>query len=234
MDFIQAENRLMKIFDGNDFINDVKLGKNHTTETVLEKCRNGTIISISFPGYKAYYTNYKTVYDYRVDITKNGVKTSLSHANIITDIYNKIINGKMCPISLKNTLIEAAQQNNNFLITEIEKKLIYTPVNPPFKLKNAIKIAHGSKQYNEVGNSFDLTMEEFFLSLKWIILQEDINYPIRKRYEGRKMPFARYLETIFITQNNAHSIEEVIRRTLTHSRSSRWSDMDYSFSDLIR
>jgi len=38
--------------------------------------------------------------------------------------------------------------------------------------------------------------EQLITSIKWIVLQEDINYPIPK-YEGRKMPFARYLEAYF-------------------------------------
>ena len=94
-----------------------------------------------------------------------------------------------------------------------------------------VKNAHGDKKYNPVGNSFDLTLEELFCSIKWIVLQEDINYPIP--FEGRRMPLARYLETIFITQNNSHTLEDVIKRALFHSRPTQWTDMDYLFRDQI-
>ena len=231
MNFIDAKKHLQNTFDNNHFTQHVKEGRIHTTQVLIEKCTNNTEISISFPGYKASVKENKTVYDYRVDIKKNGVQTALSHANIITDIYNKIVNGGI-PITLfYKALIEMAK-NGTLDILEIEQKLAYKPYKPSGVLIERVRNAHRKKQYNETGNSFDLTLEELFLSIKWIALQEDINYPM-PRFEGRKMPFARYVETIFITQNNTHSLEEVIERTLSHKRPSPWKEIDYSFLKTI-
>ena len=232
MNFQESKNHLLNIFNQNGFIADMNAKKKHTNKVVLETCSNGTEISVSFPGYKAYSRNGKTVYDYRVDITKNGITTALSHANIIADIFNKIVEGNMSIKSLREVLIETSREGN-IDVEDIKNRLPYTSVVPTEAYKMRIKNAHGNKFYNETGNSFDLTIEELISSIKWIVLQEDINYPI-PRYEGRKMSFARYLETIFITENNSHSLEEVINRALSHSRPVQWKEMDYSFRNDIR
>ncbi|MCD4771845.1 MAG: hypothetical protein K8R41_00510 [Bacteroidales bacterium] len=232
MNFQQSKKHLQAIFKQNNFEANAKHKNLHSSQVIVETCSNGTEISISFPGYKAYISDNKTVYDYRVDINKNGIKTSLSHTNIITDIYNKIVNGKMSNDNLKVVLIKVAQEGNIDL-QAILSQLPYNSVIPPHTLIKRVKNAHNSKGYNQVGNSFDLTVEELLYSIKWIVLQEDINYPITNNFEGRKMPFARYLETVFITQNNSHRIEEVISRALSHSRPKQWQEMDYLFANLI-
>lgn len=232
MNFQQSKNHLLTIFSQNDFIADMNAKRKHTKQILLETCSNGTKISVSFPGYKAYSSNRRTIYDYRVDITKNRITTALSHTNIIADIYNKIIKGGMSSEGLRETLIEISQEGN-INLDNIKGRLLYTSVSPTNEYRKRIKEAHKSKFYNEIGNSFDFTVEELLKLIKWIVLQEDINYPI-PRYEGRKMPFARYLEAIFITENNSHTLEEVIYRTLSHSRPSQWKEMDYSFRNNIQ
>jgi len=222
----------MTIFEQHQFKKNLLLEKKHASKVLVEVCSNGTRISISFPGYKAKITEKSIIYDYRVDITKSSIITSLSHANIIIDIYNKIQNGGMSAENLKEVLIEVAQERE-IEIEKITARLPYKPSIPNQELLSRIKKAHGDKPYNRNGNSFDLTIEELLLSIKWIVLQEDINYPISQNFEGRKMPFARYLETVFITQNNSHSLEEVIRRALSHSRPNRWKELNYSFLNLI-
>ena len=89
--------------------------------------------------------------------------------------------------------------------------------------------AHGPKKLNIIGSSFDLTIEELFTSIKWIVLQEDINYPISSGFEGRKMPYSRYIEAVYTTESNGRTIENVIQRALAHFRPTQWKDMDYSF-----
>ena len=232
MNFKESKNYLQKIFTQNSFIEDVKANKKHTHQVVVETCSNGTEILVSFPGYKSKSNYGRIVYDYRVDISKEGETTALSHTNIIADIYNKIVNGNMSADKLKAVLIDISQEGN-IDIQDIERKLPYNSINPTMNFIQKIKKAHGNKFYNETGNSFDLTIEELIKSIKWIVLQEDINYPI-PRFEGRKMPFARYIETIFITQNNSHTLEEVISRALSHSRPMQWTEMDYSFRNNIR
>lgn len=233
MNFQKSGIYLLRIFQHNNFVANVQNNNTHASQMLIQTCRNGTQISISFPGYKAAVSRNRTVYDYRVDITKNGVTTALSHTNIITDIFNKIQNGGMSANNLKAVLIEVAQEGNIDL-ARITANLAYNPIVPPQTLISRVRAAHGKKNYNHVGNSSDLTIEELLASIKWIVLQEDINYPISNNYEGRKMPFARYLETVFITQNNSHRLEEVISRALTHSRPKQWAETDYSFRNLIR
>ena len=231
MNFINSKKHLQNIFDKNHFTQNVKQERRHTTQILIEKCSNNSEISISFPGYKSSVNESRTVYDYRVDIKKDGIQTALSHANIITDIYNKIVNGDISISFFYKELIEIAK-NGTLNIPEIEQKLTYKSCKPSAFLIKRVKKAHGKKKYNETGNSFDLTLEELFLSIKWIVLQEDINYPM-PRFEGRKMSFARYVEAIFVTQNNAHNLEEVIERALSHSKPLPWKEIDYSFLNQI-
>jgi hypothetical protein len=233
MNFQQARNYLTTVFNQNGFSQNVQNKNIHATQVVVETCSNGTEISVSFPGYKAYITGNKTVYDYRVDIVKNGIKAALSHTNIITDIYNKIDSCNMSASELRNVLIEFSQEGN-IMLQSIVQRLPYNPSAPNQNLLTRVANAHKGKTYNAVGNSFDLTLEELLSSIKWIVLQEDINYPISNGYEGRKMPFARYLEAIFVTQNTSHTLEEVIQRALSHSRPSQWNEMDYSFGNQVR
>jgi len=232
MNFQQSKTDLLYIFQQNNFSDNVQKNITHASKAVIETCNNGTLISISFPGYKASVSKKKTVYDYRVDIMKNGKTAALSHTNIITDIFNKIQHAGMSGNSLRKVLIEVAKEGNTDL-AKITAFLPYNPIVPPKTLISRISNAHGKKPYNPVGNSFDLTIEELLACIKWIVLQEDINYPIADNFEGRRMPFARYLETVFITQNNSHTLEEVIKRALAHSRPKQWTEMDYSFRDLI-
>jgi len=232
MNFQQSENYLLNIFQKNNFTANVQKENTHASQVILETCSNGTQIIISFPGYKASVSRNKIVYDYRVDITRNGSTTALSHANIITDIFNKIQNGGMSAKNLRHVLIKVAQQGAVDLAKAIAI-LPYKPVAAPQSLISKVQKAHGNKAYNTYGNFFDLKIEELLGCIKWIVLQEDINYPIARNFEGRKMPFARYMETIFVTQNSSHSLEAVIQRALAHSRPKPWQEMDYSFRNLI-
>lgn len=228
MDYQSSLSRLQGIFLQNDFDGLLANKRQHAAYVEVGKCLNGSTISISFPGYKAGVGKP----DYRVDLTKEGLTTALSHANIIVDLYNKCKYSGMNYLELRNTLIEQACEG----ISKpelLQKKLIYTPVSPSEGLKSEAKAAHGLKKYNADGNRFDLTLEELFVSIKWIVLQEDINYPM-PRYLGRKMPFCRYVEALQVASGNGHTLQEVIQRALSHSRPILWSDMDYSFMNHIR
>jgi hypothetical protein len=232
MDFLSAKEKLKEVFVENNFELHLKNGLKHVKEELLSTCGNGSQITVSFPGYKAYKKQEKVVYDYRIDIHKNGVKTALSHANIITDIYNKIKHGRLMSLAMSNALISLSKEGPLDMKLWMSD-LLYRPVKPGKSLLDEVEKAHLGKVYNRLGNSFDLTLEEMFLSIKWIVIQEDLNYPISENFEGRRMSFARYLETVFITQNNKYSLEDVLKRTLLHKRPIPWIEMDYSFIDLI-
>lgn len=233
MNFLHASGYLTKIFEENSFAARVAANDIHSCLVPIQSLANDSKIHISFPGYKAKQTRWGMTYDYRVDLVKNGISTALSHANIITDIYNKITQGGMCPLRLKEVLIEVTQEGD-IKLDAISAALTYSPTDPSPTLIERVAVAHNGKTFNRTGNSFDLTLEELLASIKWIVLQEDINYPIARGLEGRKMPLARYIETILITQDSTHSLEEVIARALSHTRPARWADMDYSFLELIK
>lgn len=228
MNFQQANKYLLNKFQQHQFAEHVRSNKRHVSQIVVEKCSNGTELIVSFPGYKASETSGILVFDYRVDIRKDPFTTSLSHANIITDIYNKIVYGGMDAAELRKVLIRFFFRGEIDL-PAIIPKLAYISTCPGQKLIMEAKAAHANKFYNQTGNSFDLTPEELFCSIKWIVLQEDINYPVSKGFEGRRMPLARYLETIFVTQNRMYSLADVIQRALAHSRPVLWPELKYPY-----
>lgn len=230
--FEQARNDLLKIFAQHNFVG---LYHSNKQENIpIHTCENGTVISICFPGYKTEVSGNKVKYDYRVDIKReNNNSVALSHTNIITDIYNKITAGNMNARELCSALISFSK-TGLINLAELSEKLPYIPVNPSPALFDRVKAAHGGKLYNKEGNEFDLTIEELFHALKLIVLQEDLNYPISAGKLGRKMPFMRYVETIFVSQNSAHSLEDVIDRALLHGRPHPWSEINYSFADKIK
>ena len=232
MNYTQSKKQLLEVFSNNNFKIHVRNKKIHAVDYIIEECNNGNHISISFPGYKALINSKGIKYDYRVNIHKDGIKTSLSHANIIVDIFNKC---KFCNINIpefKKQLIHSAT-NSDFDMDNATAILHYSKIAPSPRLLNYAQKAHGNKQYNSIGNNFDLTIEELFVSIKWIVLQEDINYPM-PRFEGRKMPYARYLEAIHSAEHKTHKLNEVISRALSHTRPEKWRDMDYRFLDNIK
>ncbi len=231
MNFQQARKFLIHSFRQQNFAENVRNNKRHVSQIVVEVCTNGTEIFVSFPGYKAAVSSANIVFDYRVDIRKGTFVTALSHANIITDIYNKVVYGGMDGLKLRKALIVFFREGEMDL-QGWEPALYYQRVVPGKDLLDRVQSAHAGKHYNRVGNSFDLTPEELFGSLKWIVLQEDINYPMEKGFEGRKMPLARYLEAIFAAGYHKYSPEDVIRRALMHKRPQLWPELKYPFKTL--
>lgn len=232
MVFERCRNFLLDQFAMKGFDEFVQNGLTHESQLLVEYLPNGTRISISFPGYKAKIVDGEVYFDYRVDICKNRLVTSLSHTNIVADIYHKVAFGNMDAEALENCLLGFATTGK--IDPESAAKLNgYICQNPDKQFLDQIKKAHGAKHYNKAGNRFDLTLRELFLSLKWIILQEDINYPMEKGFEGRKMAVNRYLEAIYAAKNPDRTIEEVIERCLTHGRPKPWHELDYSLGGMV-
>jgi len=227
MEFKKGKNFLENLFKEESFYS----LENHSKEEKVYGCKNGTEIKIVYPGYKATRSNY----DYRVDIIKEPEQIPLSHANIIADIYNKCINCCVDPIKFKYLLVEVFKEKS-FCLKKYKEFYNYIPsAPPPESILNRIDNAHGSKEFKHAGNRWDLDFEELFHSIKWIVIQEDLNYPMEEGYEGRKMPLARYIETIYCSQNQGHNLDEVIKRAIVHNkRPRRWREIDYSFVNDIR
>ena len=228
MKFIETKEYLVDLFKSNNFEEDARNNCLHTNLLEVEALSNGSKIFVSFPGYKCIRYN-EIVYDYRVDISKNEDRVTLSHANIITDLFNKVKNVGMAPMELANALIESSIEST-FELDKVVNNLKYNPVKPNKDLISRVNTAHGNKTYNQLGNSFDLTIEELFSCIKWIVIQEDINYPISSHCQGRRMPFSRYIEAVFTAQSNTHRIEEVIQRALSHFIPPEWDEINYTFA----
>lgn len=228
MNFAGTKAVLFETFDAHDYSKLLTLDPRVLVTVNVENLSNRSLISITFPGYKA--TEAKK--DFRVNFTKDGVQHVLSHTNIIVDIYNKVSFGALNPQSLITSLFLAVVENN-LTYSQLANNLEYNRVDPTLELRDLARLAHRGKKYNSLTNSFDLTWEEFFANIKWITMQEDFNYPM-PRYQGRKMPFKRYLEAIYAyTHPNLISLETVIDRALAHSRIPNLAGIDYGIIESI-
>lgn len=228
MDFSRAKKQLHQIFQENDFAGLLQTGQKHAKTVQVARCSNKSVIWISFPGYKAMKKAGKIIFDYRVMLEKHGGMYPLSHTNLIVDIYTKCLYGNMEVGLFEKFLAKSFEQGNDEIpVMEIR----YTDT--PAYLLQYIKKAHRDKKYLLEGNRAYLTLEELFLTMKWIVIQEDMNYPVKQGLEGRKMPLSRYMEAIEVARNGKHELKEVIRRALSHSRPRKWDDMDYSFLNAL-
>jgi len=227
MEFKKDKRFLENLFEKEEFYE----LEDHSKKEKVYECENGTGIYIVYPGYKATEENY----DYRVDIKKDSIEIPLSHANIITDIYNKSKNNCVDLVKLKYLLIRVFKEES-FNLDKYKEFTNYQTKKPPSEdILDRIDEAHKSKKFNREGNKWDLNFEELFHSIKWIVIQEDLNYPINQGYEGRKMPLARYVESIYCGKNNNRKIEEVIDRAILHNRRPKqWDELDYSYLDDIK
>ncbi|MBD2426505.1 hypothetical protein [Phormidium sp. FACHB-1136] len=235
MNYSEAEQKLKKIFESQNYEILVQKGLRHEKHRLAYKCSNGSEIHISYPGLKTGFRYGKVVYDYRVDLVTPDFKVSLSHVNIIVDIYNKCLHG-FDPEVMRKLLVEVAQRGQISFSEEAEvRDYSLRPVHKAI-LRRAEEVhAKLGKTYNPTANQKDLGFDELFNSIFWIVLQEDINYPM-PRFQGRKMPFARYLEALHCFQDNKHKhkLGEVMKRALVEGRPPQdWSDMSYAFRDQI-
>jgi hypothetical protein len=173
---------------------------------------------ISFPGYKTKIENNKVTYDYRVSL--NNV--AISHANIIVDLFNKATQLKEKASILNHYLFDLARNGYNY---NREKYLILDEIiiNPPSDiLINKVQSIHYDigKKFGIQGNrNWNYTLDELSYVIMFIVLQEDINYP-PPTYLGRKMPFSRYLEAVYLAQypnNGVFTLSDVLKRTLVHN-----------------
>lgn len=175
-------------------------------------------LSIQFPGYKTKFENNKITYDYRVSL--NDI--AISHVNIIIDLYNKAIQLNENAYLINNYLFDLAENGYNY---DRQKYTILNnlEIQPPSReLIAYVEDVHKSlnKKHKVEGNRWNYSLDELSYVIMFIVLQEDINYP-QPRYLGRRMPFARYLEAVYLAQNpnnGIFSLKDIIDRALTHFR----------------
>ncbi|NPA35899.1 MAG: hypothetical protein GXO47_03515 [Chlorobi bacterium] len=69
MDYKVSKIRLLQIFNEQGFDESLKQRSGYNPNNILiDSCTNGTITSVSFPGYKASKTGNGITYNYRIDI----------------------------------------------------------------------------------------------------------------------------------------------------------------------
>jgi hypothetical protein len=194
-----------------------KYNKNVNTQSFKVPNKFNLDLVISFPGYKTKIKNDKIIYDYRVSLNQ----IAISHANIVTDLYNKALELKGNSSIINQYLFDLAnngydyQRENYLKINEI--------INPPsVNLLDEVQMFHNNlnKKFGLQGNeNWSYTLDELSYVIMFIVLQEDINYP-PPYYLGRKMPFSRYLEAVFLAQhpdNGVYKLRDVLDRTLVHN-----------------
>lgn len=112
---------------------------------------------------------------------------AVSHEDFIRDIWIKLESG-VKPDVLRNFLFDLAENG----------------------------IALDKKDYSSIDGCSGYSLDELLHTIAWIALQEDINYPM-PRYQGRKMPFYRYIEAIYVYTDpeNPHKLnrQTVLDRT---------------------
>ncbi|MDX8045376.1 hypothetical protein SH601_05175 [Gracilibacillus sp. S3-1-1] len=190
---------------------------NANTKTIHIKNKPNLNLEISFPGYKTKITNHKVTYDYRVSL--KGI--AISHANIIVDLYNKAIQLQDRAYLLNDYLLDIAERGYDY---NRQQYMAFNQITAPdSSLLNRVEKIHSSigKQFGRKGNEdWNYSLDELSYMIMFIVLQEDINYP-PPHYEGRKMPFARYLEAVYLAQhpqNGTFNLKDVFLRTLAHHK----------------
>ncbi|MBW4577456.1 MAG: hypothetical protein KME08_19655 [Aphanothece sp. CMT-3BRIN-NPC111] len=233
MKYYEAEQKLQQWFEAKNYRGLIQKRLRHVHQDLIYTCSNGSKIYISYPGLKARLgNNGKIVYDYRVDIVTSNFQASLSHVNIIVDIYNKCLH--KFDIELMRQLLIKTAREGQFDLNQYSQLESYSSQPIDTSIIRCAERVHAKlgKTYNSMANQFDLTFEELLSSIFWIVLQEDINYPM-PRYQGRKMPFSRYLEALYCFESE-YSLDDVIGRALVEGfPPADWVDMNYSFRRFI-
>lgn len=191
----------------------IHVGNNHNLD-----------LTIAFPGYKTEEKFGHIIYDYRVDLKQ----IPISHTNIVTDIYNKAIqlkeNSPELIKQLYKFLIDLSKNALDLNLEDYKELLAYDFKAPSSELLDFIHRSHGVKSYNKNANSWNYSFEELQTIIPYIVLQEDINYPM-PRFNGRRMSFYRYVEAVFCAYKIGYSIQHVIKRTLSHERIKPWEQL---------
>jgi hypothetical protein len=231
MSYNLMKRRLIREFNENEdiwlnYIN--KEGaETHTNEFIIDEDRE---LVITYPGYKTTKRGKKIIYDYKVNYQGHAI----SHPSIIIDLYSKAIQYPHTANRLKEFLIKLSKAGDNINLEEFEDLANLEYSGPSEEI---LDIANDTfrelkKSYLITGNRpWNFSFEDLAFLISWISLQEDINYPMTiKSFQGRMMPFYRYIEAIYsvVNKKDKYSLKKVIKRSLKHSKPNLWEPIDYS------
>lgn len=188
--YTQMKATLLELFANNAY-QTLEEHQRHDCVCQLADC----CLNVCYPG-KHYRERWYHPLDYRVDLAYEGnaygAKTplSLSHAEVIRDLYLKVVRDKNRAEPLCDLLValygDCCLRETDYL--------------PDYRV-----VSGGN------GRVRDLSIPTLMHTIRWIAMQEEFNYP-SARYEGRVMPFKRYLEAIDAGLGGHHPVEEVLDR----------------------
>jgi hypothetical protein len=151
----------------------------------LKLNKKDSIIELKYPGKKP-----ESKYDFVVEYS--GEK--ISHENIAFELFNIAYSNKEEPNSietLQKSLYTLASKglslNTEMYLSLPLRNNYYDELNTP------INLLYNGNAENSKNN---INYIDLFILIFFIAIQEEINYPISKKKEGRKMPFKRYFEAI--------------------------------------
>lgn len=227
MNYRETEKRLVERFEVGGFRERLQNREFNSRAVVVPVINQRSEIKICFPGYKSKLENGRVTYDYRVDVYNEFVNGSaISHANIIVDVYAKASARPELERDLYDFFLALASDGRSADLKGFRplRQISWGGVGEGLKQRAEEIHTILQKHYNRQGNAWGYSLEELYDFITWIVLQEDINYPMPNR-QGRRMPFCRYLEAVYCAvHEEGHQLEEVISRALSHSIPPRWTD----------
>jgi hypothetical protein len=172
-------------------------------------------ISIQVPGYK----HKAGKLDFAVHLVRSN---PLSHVNIIVDLYWKVAYRKISPSKLLRWLENIIQNGS---ISTFDGN--YKPIAIDHAYLVRVSVASAGKSYDPLLNARELTFDELAHKIKWIAIQEEINYP-RPKFDGRGRPLIVYSEAIAsCALNPVITLERSIERANEHSRLTKIAGVEY-------
>ena len=215
MDFTEAREYVESEFSKCGFDDSFSKGLFNTHKLVVGHLGSGSSIELSFPGTKPAVG----VFDFRVDLHKRGDTWcyQLSHVNYLVDIAFKCrVRPSMIPY-IRKAICNIYERGLY--------KMVYLPcgcemigsdlIREVEKIHSKIFLNGVQKRYHSFSNRQSLAYEDLFISIFWVYLQEDINYPPPAL--GRELPFKLYIEFLdsFDTVDGG-DLDGAIRKILEH------------------
>lgn len=193
IDYVTKDGRIIELTPDN--------GNLKSYYQILVAYEDSTQLAIRYPGYKT--TSSKC--DFCVYLVDNNGEKSISHVEIMNDLYNK-----------------TTMRNYQYMKRYIEDvATIGRNANIPISL------------YYEYGNN-GFSFEKLTDLMFYIALQEDINYP-EVRFQGRKMCFYRYLEAVYCKVHTNHRIEEAVDKAVAHGYiPQNWNDVGDLYDTVLQ
>ncbi|MCM0647244.1 hypothetical protein NBE98_02500 [Clostridium swellfunianum] len=168
-------------------------------------------IKLQIPGKKT----DKGIYDYRLLLSVDKYNYFLTHANIIIDLYTKIKYNRTYAENLLNFVVNIAinglSDENKPEQFGLDKLKTNQLVRTDYKIIGTECVPNYNKNFNFKTCEINLLRSILF----WVTLQEDLNYPIEKGCQGRRLAFTRFVEAIYCGEYD--SGDSMIRNVLSSS-----------------